>query len=69
MKLVLGLFAAGNLANAGWMLGAPEHWFQNLPAGVPDTGPFNEPFVRDLGAVMVVSAPGLRSLFLNLRNP
>lgn len=54
MKLVLGLFAAGNLANAGWMLGAPEHWFQNLPAGVPDTGPFNEHFVRDLGAVMVV---------------
>ena len=54
MKLVLGLFAAGNLANAAWMLGAPEHWFHNLPAGVPDTGPFNEHFVRDLGVVMAV---------------
>ncbi len=54
MKLVLGLFAAGNLANGAWMLRAPEHWYHNLPAGVPDTGPFNEHFVRDLGAVFLL---------------
>ncbi len=29
----------GNLANGFWMLLAPENWFQNLPAAVPDTGP------------------------------
>ena len=51
LKLVLGFFAVGNLINGGWMLGAPEHWYHNLPAGVPDTGPFNEHFVRDLGAL------------------
>ena len=32
------------------MLFAPGHWFVNLPAAVPDTGPFNAHLVRDVGA-------------------
>ena len=44
---VLGLF---NLANGLWMLAAPADWYERLPAGVPDTGPLNLHFVRDIGA-------------------
>lgn len=44
---VLGLT---NLAHGLWMLLAPEHWYLHLPAGVPDTGPLNVHFVRDIGA-------------------
>ena len=44
---VLGLL---NLVNGLWMLLAPEAWYHHLPAGVPDTGPLNTHFVRDIGA-------------------
>ncbi len=46
--LVLGLM---NLGNGAWMLLAPESWYLHLPAGVPDTGPLNVHFVRDVGLV------------------
>src|SRR5215470_11480859 len=32
------------------MLLAPASWYANLPAAVPDTGPLNLHFVRDIGA-------------------
>ena len=47
LLLVLGLGAG---ANALWMLADPLRWYHDLPAGVPDTGPFNPHFVRDIGA-------------------
>jgi hypothetical protein len=50
MGPVFWLLGLINLASGLWMLFAPEHWFQNLPAGVPDTGPFNHHFVRDVGS-------------------
>jgi hypothetical protein len=50
MGPVFWLLGLINLASGLWMLVAPAHWFQNLPAGVPDTGPFNQHFVRDVGA-------------------
>ncbi len=53
-SLVLGLFAAGNLANGLWMLGDPVGWYLILPAGVPDFGPMNEHFVRDIGCAFSV---------------
>jgi hypothetical protein len=37
------------LANALWMFADPLHWYHDLPAGVPDFGPFNPHFVRDIG--------------------
>jgi hypothetical protein len=52
--IVLGLFALGNLANGIWMLADPVHWYHTLPAGVPDFGPLNEHFVRDIGAAFAV---------------
>lgn len=44
---VLGIL---NLANGLWMLFSPKSWYHHLPAGVPDTGPLNVHFVRDIGA-------------------
>jgi cytochrome c biogenesis protein CcdA len=36
------------------MLLAPQSWYNDLPAGVPDTGPYNGHFIRDLGLVFVL---------------
>jgi hypothetical protein len=47
--IALGLGGVGNLANGVWMLADPAHWYLNLPARVPDFGPLNEHFVRDIG--------------------
>lgn len=47
---LLGAFGTVMLANAGWMLVGPHHWYLNLPAGVPDFGAFNPHFIRDVGA-------------------
>lgn len=52
--IALGMFAAGNLFNAVWMLANPSHWYWNLPANVPGTGPLNEHLVRDVGAVYLM---------------
>lgn len=48
--VILGVL---NLANGAWMLFAPQSWYLYLPAGVPDTGPLNAHFVRDIGAAFV----------------
>jgi hypothetical protein len=57
--IVLGLFAVGNLANAAWMLVDPHHWYMNLPANVPGSGPLNEHFVRDIGCIFALIGVGL----------
>jgi hypothetical protein len=48
--LVLGIM---NAANGLWMLLLPQGWYHDLPAGVPDTGPLNTHFVRDLGGAFL----------------
>ena len=50
MGAIFCVFGLGNLGNGLWMLLAPQNWFQYLPAGVPDTGPFNHHFVQDIGS-------------------
>ncbi len=50
---LLGIVALGSLANGVWMLVDPTRWYHDLPAGVPDTGPLNEHFVRDIGCAFV----------------
>jgi hypothetical protein len=52
-KILLLVLAAGNVANAAWMLADPHLWYTDLPADVPDFGPYNEHFVRDLGFVFL----------------
>ena len=58
-SLILFVLGALHLANAGWMLLAPESWYANLPAGVPDTGPLNVHFVRDIGCAFLASGAAL----------
>jgi hypothetical protein len=61
LLLVLGL---GCVANALWMLAGPMHWYHELPAAVPDTGPFNPHMVRDIGcAFLSVGAAQLWAAF------
>ncbi|TMA37348.1 MAG: DUF4345 domain-containing protein [Deltaproteobacteria bacterium] len=50
MSLFFRLFGLVNVANGLWMLAAPASWYHGLPAEVPDTGPLNVHFVRDIGA-------------------
>ena len=50
MSLVFWILGLSNIANGLWMLIAPAGWYHDLPAGVPDTGPLNLHFVRDIGA-------------------
>jgi hypothetical protein len=54
--MVLGL---GLIANALWMFAGPMHWYEELPAAVPDTGPFNPHFVRDIGCAFLTAGIGL----------
>jgi hypothetical protein len=49
----------GNLANGAWMLADPAGWYTTLPAGVPDFGPLNEHFVRDIGSTFTMLGIGL----------
>ena len=51
---ILGLGALGNLANGLWMLADPAGWHAGIPAGVPDFGPLNEHFVRDVGVIFTM---------------
>lgn len=50
MSIVFWILALMNVGNGLWMLLGPESWYLHLPAGVPDTGPFNHHFVQDIGA-------------------
>ncbi len=45
------------LANGVFELVAPESWYWLIP-GVPDRGPFNQHFVRDIGVIYVVCGVG-----------
>ena len=47
IAVLLGLFA---LANGMFMAVSPEDWYWAV-AGVPDRGPFNQHFVRDIGFI------------------
>ncbi|MFT4571398.1 MAG: hypothetical protein ACI8TX_001101 [Hyphomicrobiaceae bacterium] len=51
---ILLAFGFGNLATGVWMLADPQGWYLTLPAGIPDTGPLNEHFIRDLGSTFSV---------------
>ena len=52
--LLFGLAGLGNLGNGLFMALAPETWYRELPAAVPDFGPFNAHFVRDIACIFIV---------------
>ena len=41
------------------MLAAPLHWYAHLPAGVPDFGPANVHFIRDIGCAFITMGVAL----------
>ncbi len=57
--VALWALAAITAANALWMLLQPTTWFTDLPAAVPDFGPYNEHFVRDIGCAFAMVALAL----------
>ncbi|MGH0036067.1 MAG: DUF4345 family protein [Myxococcota bacterium] len=57
--LLLAASGAFSIANGVWMLLDPGHWYEHLPAGVPDTGPLNAHFVRDIGCAFVAVGAAL----------
>jgi len=57
--VLLLLLAVSGAANGVWMLVDPAHWYHHLPAGVPDTGPLNAHFVRDIGCAYLVFSGAL----------
>jgi len=56
---LLLILAASSAMNAIWMLASPATWYHDLPAAVPDTGPFNAHFVRDIGCAFATIALAL----------
>src|SRR4029453_1777711 len=55
---VLLLLGVGSVVNALWMLADPLRWYHDLPADVPDTGPFKPHFVRDIGVAFLAVGVG-----------
>jgi hypothetical protein len=66
MKTLFWVFCVASVANGLWMLAAPYSWYWDLPASVPDTGPFNPHFVRDIGVTFVVLGAGFGWCATNL---
>ena len=56
--LIAALLALALFVNGVAMMGAPLSWFGFIP-GVAATGPFNEHFVRDIGAAYLAAAVSL----------
>lgn len=54
-RFLIALAAAGLFANALYMLADPLGWYGAVE-GVPDTGPFNPHFVRDIGVSFLTAA-------------
>ncbi len=66
LKIGFGLGGILSLAGGGWMLFAPNNWFQVFPGSIGDFGPQNAHFIRDLGGWY--AAGGVLLLFA-LSNP
>lgn len=46
------------MLNGLWMMGSAFHWFTNIPAGLPDTGPPNGHLIRDVGLCYLIFGAG-----------
>jgi uncharacterized protein YjeT (DUF2065 family) len=56
--IVAWIVGLGLAANGLTMLAFPDAWYDLVP-GVPQTGPFNPHFVRDIGAAYLVAGATL----------
>jgi len=58
-KVLLWILAVVNVGNGAWMLADPSGWYHGIPAAVPDTGPLNLHFVRDVGGIYLTMGVAL----------
>lgn len=58
MKILTLILAALMAANGVYMLADPPGWYAAVP-GVPDTGPLNVHFVRDIGIAYFTAGAAL----------
>ena len=58
LRIFYLIFGLLSVANGIYMLYRPDHWFYNIPGGVPDTGEYNAHFVRDVGLAYLISGFG-----------
>ena len=57
-RIVARIVGLGLIANGLTMLAVPPAWYDLVP-GVPQTGPLNPHFVRDIGAAYLVAGATL----------
>ena len=57
-RIIAGIVGIAMAANGLVMLAAGRWWYGAVP-GVPQTGPFNPHFVKDIGAAYLVAGAGL----------
>ncbi|OBK47620.1 hypothetical protein [Mycobacterium sp. 1081908.1] len=59
-RSALVLLGAGGAVTGAWAYAAPRHWYDNFPGfgmtWLPQLGPFNEHFVKDVGAMFLALA-------------
>jgi hypothetical protein len=59
-RALLGLLAATGVVVGGWAYAAPRHWYDTFPgmglSWLPQLGPYNEHFVKDVGAMYLALA-------------
>jgi hypothetical protein len=59
-RSALAFLGAGGAAIGGWAYLAPRHWYDNFPGlgmtWLPQLGPYNEHFAKDVGAMFLALA-------------
>jgi tryptophan-rich sensory protein len=59
-RSALTLLGTGGAVTGAWAYAAPRHWYDNFPGfgmtWLPQLGPFNEHFVKDVGAMFLALA-------------
>ncbi|WP_448569521.1 hypothetical protein [Thalassotalea ganghwensis] len=65
LAILLGVLG---IANGVFMIVSPEPWYWLVP-GVPDRGPFNQHFLRDIGIIYLLNGASfiLGALYTNAR--
>ncbi len=71
-RILLAVLGAGGAVTGVWAYLAPRHWYDNFPglgmSWLPQLGPYNEHFVKDVGAMFLALATLTAVTFLLVAN-
>jgi hypothetical protein len=71
-RSALALLGAGGAATGLWAYVAPRHWYDNFPglgmSWLPQLGPYNEHFAKDVGAMFLAMAAVTALTFVLVAN-